>query len=50
MEIEKEQNSKDFLPIGESLRAMISQSFLTAGQLKKTLNDKGIFIDENDKK
>lgn len=49
MEIEQEQSSKDFLPIGESLRAMISQSFLTAGQLKVLLNDKGIFIDENDK-
>lgn len=49
MELENEQNIKDFLPIGESLRAMISQSFLTSGILKKILNDKGVFIDENDK-
>jgi hypothetical protein len=48
MAIEQEK-TKDFLPVGENLRAMISQSFLTAKNLKDVLNDKGIFIDENDK-
>lgn len=48
MAIEQEK-TKDFLPVGENLRAMISQSFLTAKNLKDILNDKGIFIDENDK-
>ncbi|WP_291134688.1 GapS4b family protein [Flavobacterium sp. UBA7663] len=48
MAVEQEQ-IKDFLPIGEQLRAMISQSFLTAKHLKDLLNDQGVFIDENDK-
>lgn len=48
MAIEQEQ-VKDFLPIGDQLRAMISQSFLTAKHLKDILNDNGVFIDENDK-
>lgn len=37
------------LPIGDQLRAMISQSFLTGKNLRDLLSSKGIFIDENDK-
>lgn len=48
MAIEKEQ-IKEILPIGDQLRAMISQSFLTGKNLRDLLSSKGVFIDENDK-
>lgn len=48
MAVEKEQ-IKEILPIGEQLRAMISQSFLTGKNLRDLLSTKGVFIDENDK-
>lgn len=48
MGVEKEQ-IKEILPIGDQLRAMISQSFLTGKHLRDLLSSKGVFIDENDK-
>lgn len=48
MAVEKEQ-IKEILPIGDQLRAMISQSFLTGKHLRDLLSSKGVFIDENDK-
>ena len=48
MGVEKDQ-IKEILPIGDQLRAMISQSFLTGKHLRDLLSSKGVFIDENDK-
>lgn len=40
---------ESFLPYGNSLRELISQSYISAFELKRTLRSRGVFVNANDK-